>query len=424
MASSADAETTLPGLPPAAFGMPFWFSYAGNTLMMTAVSLLFVYADFIRLIGDPATYELQLGLIVGTGMVGSILMRFVQGVGIDRIGARQVWLWSTGGYVVCCLLHLVVEHVNVGVYALRIAYQSCLAGFFGASIAYVSGRAPIARLAEVVGTLGTSGFVGIMLGTTIGRFIVGGGAPTRTHINALFLTSAAMASCAFVCATIATRGQVRKRNRRRPPHPLWLLRRYNPGLILVMSVATGMGLGLPQTFLRPYLLTAGTKELADYGMVVFFNLYPPIAFFTRITMRQVPDKFGIRPMIVLGLASLVIGMLLFLPVRGPWLLIPPAIFMGIAHASLFPAVVAGASGAFPGRYRGLGTTLVLAMFDVGTFLGAPLAGEIVTRAEQRGWPPYSVMFATMAGLLALCGVVYFGFSKKVPERRGMEVPEA
>jgi MFS family permease len=423
MASSADADSAASGLPSAAFGAPFWFSYAANTLMMTAVSLLFVYADFIRLIGDPQTYELQLGLIVGTGMVGSILMRFVQGVGIDRIGARHVWLWSTGGYVVCCLLHLVVERVNVGVYVLRIAYQSCLAGFFGASIAYVSGRAPIARLAEVVGTLGTSGFVGIMLGTAIGRAIVGEDAPTRAHIDSLFMTSAALASVALACAAVATSGQVRKRSKRRPPHPIWLLRRYNPGLILIMSVATGMGLGLPQTFLRPYLLEAGSKDLAENGMIAFFELYPPIAFITRITMRRVPDRFGIRPMIALGLASLVIGMLLFLCVSSPLTLIPPAIFIGVAHASLFPAVVAGASGAFPGRYRGLGTTLVLAMFDVGTFLGAPLAGEIVTRAEQRGWPPYSVMFGTMAVLLASSGVVYFGYSKKVPERRGMEVPE-
>lgn len=412
MASLADVEPAPPGLPPAAFGKPFWFSYVGNTLMMTAVSLLFVYADFIRLLGGT---EQQLGRIVGTGMVGSILMRFAQGVGIDRIGARQVWLWSTGGYVACCLLHLTVEHVDQpGIYLLRIAYQSCLAGFFGASIAYVSGRAPIARLAEVVGTLGTSGFVGIVLGTSLGQLIVGDGRPTRGHIDLLFFTSAGLAAAAFGCAVVATRGVLRPMRRRRVPHPLWILRRYNPGLILLMSVATGLGLGLPQTFLRPFLVD---REIHD-GMIVFFGLYPPVAFVTRLSMRRVPDRFGIRPMIALGIVALVAGMMLFLPVRNAWLLIPPAIFLGVAHASLFPSVVAGASGAFPGRYRGLGTTLVLAMFDIGTFVGSPLAGEIVTRAQQAGLPPYTTMFATIAGLLAACGAIYFTCSRKVPERRG------
>jgi predicted MFS family arabinose efflux permease len=232
----------------------------------------------------------------------------------------------------------------------------------------------------------------------------------------LFLTSAGLAAAAFCCAVVATRGAMRPPRRRRVPHPWWILRRYNPGLILLMSVATGLGLGLPQTFLRPFLVD---REIHD-GMIVFFGLYPPIAFVTRLSMRRVPDRFGIRPMIALGIVALVGGMLLFLPVRSPWLLIPPAIFLGVAHASLFPSVVAGASGAFPGRYRGLGTTLVLAMFDIGTFVGSPLAGEIVTRAHRAGLPPYTTMFATIAGLLATCGVIYFACSKKVPERRGLD----
>jgi predicted MFS family arabinose efflux permease len=218
---------------------------------------------------------------------------------------------------------------------------------------------------------------------------------------------------------VATRGQTRKTRRRKPPHLFWLLRRYNPGLILLMSVATGMGLGLPTVFLRPFLVDRG---IAD-GMVVFFNLYPPVAFITRLSMRRVPDRFGIRPMIALGLVSLVVGTLLLVFVRSAWMLVPPAIFIGIAHASLFPSVVAGASGAFPGRYRGLGTTLVLAMFDVGTFIGSPLAGEILTRAARHELPPFTTMYVAVAGLLTLCGAVYFGFSKAVPLRRGLEVPE-
>ena len=32
----------------AGFGRPFWFSYAANLSMMVSVSLLFVYAEFIK----------------------------------------------------------------------------------------------------------------------------------------------------------------------------------------------------------------------------------------------------------------------------------------------------------------------------------------------------------------------------------------
>src|SRR6185369_16418064 len=90
---------------PAAFGRSFWFSYGANMSMTTAASLLYVYADFVHLLGGN---EEQLGRIVGLGMLGGIAMRFVQGVGIDRIGPRQVWLWSTGLYALACALHLTI----------------------------------------------------------------------------------------------------------------------------------------------------------------------------------------------------------------------------------------------------------------------------------------------------------------------------
>lgn len=413
--SSPVGDVALPEreLPPAAFGPPFWFSYAANTLMMVAVSTLFVYADFVRSLGGT---DRQLGRIVGIGMIGAIIMRFVQGVGIDKIGARHIWLWSNAGFVVCCLLHLLVKRIDgPEIYLLRIGYQSCLAGFFGASIAYISGRAPIARLAEVIGTLGTSGFVGMMLGTRLGEFLIGDGPPSREPIDRLFYASAVSASLAFCCAFMATRGQVRKSRTQRHPPLWWLLKRYNPGLILLMSVATGMGLNLPTVFLRPYVLDLKIED----GTAFFFNAYPPVAFTTRLLLRRVPDKFGIRPMIAVGLAGVIIGTMLFLVSTSMWLLLLPALFLGVAHASLFPAVVAGASGAFPGRYRGLGTTLVLAMFDVGSLLGAPLAGELLTRADQFGLPRYPTMFTVMSVLLALCGIVYFTFSHKTPQRRGM-----
>jgi MFS family permease len=273
----------------------------------------------------------------------------------------------------------------------------------------------------MIGTLGTSGFVGMMLGSFLGRMIVGTLDATRRQIDLLFLTAAGLAALAFTFAVLATHGHVPRVLSRKAPHPWRLLRRYNPGLLLVMAMATGLGLNLPTVFLRPYMKDLGLEN----GVLVFFNLYPPIAFASRISMRRVPDRLGIRPMIALGLVSAVIGTLLFIPVRGTIGLIGPALFMGIAHASLFPAVVAGGSGAFPARYRGLATTLVLTAFDVGTFIGSPMAGQLLESAERSRWPKWPTMFGTVAVILAVTGMVYFGLSRKTPSRRGRRqaVPE-
>lgn len=411
--TSAVDSTKSRELPPepTAFGRSFWFSYASNAAMMTAVSILFFFADFVRVCGGT---EEQLGRIVGIGMIGSIVMRFAQGVGIDHFGPRRIWLLSNGCYVAACLMHLAIDRVDSpAVYLLRIMWQSSLAGVFGASIAYVSGRAPIARMAEVIGTLGTSGFGGMMLGSALGRWIVGEGPPQRDHIDWLFIASAAMAAASLAFAYMAAETTTRRPIQRRRPPLWWLLRRYNPGWVLLMSVATGMGLNLPTVFLRPYMLDRNISA----GVMLFFNLYPPVAFVTRVSLRRVPDRFGVRPMIAIGIGSLVIGTLLFLPVESPVGLIGPALFIGVAHACLFPAIVASSSGAFPARWRGIGTTFVLAMFDIGTLCGSPLAGEILAAAERYGWPRYPTMFVTISALLATCGAVYFACSRAVPKRR-------
>ena len=58
--------------PKTAYGREFWLSYAALTTLMVAVSLMYRFADFVTFLGGS---ELDLGAIVGVGMVGSLAMR-------------------------------------------------------------------------------------------------------------------------------------------------------------------------------------------------------------------------------------------------------------------------------------------------------------------------------------------------------------
>ncbi|HVX59911.1 MAG TPA: MFS transporter [Pirellulales bacterium] len=394
-----NAETT-------AFGWPFWLTYAANLLLMVAVSLLYRYGDFVTYLGGS---EVNLGWVIAVGMVGSLAMRMGQGVGIDAYGPRQIWLWSSATFVAVCLAHLLVTDVNGPlIYVLRILFQSSLAGYFGASITYISGRAPVARIAEVVGTLGTSGFVGMVLGTRLGDHLLNFTKIDRGHVDRMFLAAALLGAVSFVLSVIATRGQQRPQGRKRLPM-LRVLRRYHPGYVLLIAVATGFGISLPGVFLSRY---AASLEIATIGP--FFAVYCPTAFIARISMRSVPERFGIRPMIFGGMATLVCGMMLFLIVRQPWHFVFPAISIAIAHALLFPAMIASGSGAFPARYRGLGTTLSLAFFDFGCLVGSPIVGESLYLAKRFGWPAYPTMFVTVAAILACLGLIYAVSERRKP----------
>ncbi|MGD9722251.1 MAG: MFS transporter [Pirellulales bacterium] len=380
------------------YGWAFWCTYIGNSALMIAYSMLYRYADFVLFLGGN---EWTVGRIVGIGMVGSLAMRFFQGYGIDRLGARRIWLCSGVGFIAATLGHMLIDNANgPAIYLLRILYTTSFAGAAGASITSVSRSLPLPRMAEVIGTLGTSGFIGMAVGPQLGDFFCGGETITRGDLHAMFALAAALGALALVCTELATRGEQPPRRRRRP-NIWWLVARYHPGFVLVLGLLLGVGFTLPTTFLPTFV-----KELGISRTGPFFIVYSVTAFIARLSTRRMPHVVGVRPMVYLGLAALVLSLLTYLPVRSEWGLLVPAVFAGISHAVLFPAVTAQGSWAFPNRYRGLGTTVMLAMLDLGILVGAPLVGGIVEFSKSTSLPPYPTTFVVLALGTMVTGVAY------------------
>jgi MFS family permease len=380
----ADEDRTM-------FGRTFWLAYVANLLLMVGVSTLFRYADFVRLGGGT---PFTLGLIVGVGMIGSLLMRGVLGTSIDHYGAGRIWALSLVMIIASLLLHLTIGSVNGPlVYVARIALMVGQAGAFGASLTFVTLRAPSGRTGEMVGMLGSSGFIGLAVGPILGDWLFATPEVTSAHIRQMFLMATTAAIMSLVCVLFASRGESPIRiNRRRPPM-VWLLRRYHPGPILICAAAMGIGVMMPHTFVRPY-----TQHLGLPRILTFFVVYAAAAFSVRILTRRFTDRFGIRPIVQLGFAFLALSLLSFLLVDREWLLVVPASIGGVAHAFLFPAIVTGGSLSFPTRYRGLATTLVLAMFDIANLIGQPIIGGIIEYAPKFGLPGYATMFVGVASV--------------------------
>ena len=381
-----------------AYDATFWGCYAANFCLVVTFSLMFRYADFITYLGGS---EMDLGLIVGAGMIGALAIRAAQGVGIDRYGPRRIWLFSLALCSVSMLAHLAVTQVDgVGVYLARMLYTTGIAGAFGSSIAYITLRAPRGRMAEMIGILGTSGFIGFALGPILGDFLFPEGEIGRAQIQRLFLLAAASSFASFLLVAVSTRKSVGSGLRKRPP-VVALLRRYHPGAILLVGVGIGIAIGLPHTFLRAY-----AAELEIPRIKTFFVVYAIVAFSVRISPRRLTDRIGVRPVILWGLAAVTISMLSYLSVGNEWSLAIPAVFAGVAHAFLLPAVLTGSNAAFPSRYRGIATTLMLTMFDIGSLIGQPAVGGIIRAARELDLPPYPIMFLAVAATMVVIALVY------------------
>lgn len=392
--SPADSE---PSRTP--YGLPFWRAYVANSLITIAWALLYRYADFVKVLGGS---EYHLGWIVGIGMVGSLAMRFALGTGIDQYGPRRVWLGALAVFALTCFAHLAVTtHQGVAIYLLRIVLLSAVAGIFGSSITFISGRVSLERMAELVGMLGTSGFMGVIVGTTLGDWFCSTATVERWQVNLIFLAAGCLALAAMAFAWLATARQTTPTVRRRRPPTVSLLRRYHPGAVLMVGIVVGSSLALPTTFLRTF-----AQELGIARMGLFFAVYAGTAIATRVLTRRLAEQWGLRPMILVGLGVLVVAELAFLPVRWEWQFIFPAFGYGIAHAILFPTITAAGTSSFPHRYRGLGTMVILAAFDIGALVGAPAAGAIVHYSVQIGWPSYPTLFVAMAVVLLGTAALY------------------
>lgn len=395
-----------PSGEPSAYDLDFWLAYVGNLLIMVAVAVLYRYADFVTVLGGS---EWHLGWIVGVGMVGSFSMRLVVGVGIDRRGPRLVWLTSLVLFSATCFAHLALgQGIGPATFILRIAFTSAVAGIFGSSVTHISNTVPVRRMAEMIGMLGTAGFLGMVFGTQLGDWLLAGAVPTRGQVDSMFLWAGGLGVLSAGFIAVATRRDPVPARRRRPP--VWgLLLRYQPGPVLGVSVVMGLSLSLPTVFLRTYAAQLGIAQIGP-----FFAVYAPTAILTRLATRQLPERMGLKPTIVLAMGLLAVSMATFLVVHSAATLIIPGIGFGVAHAMLYPATVAAGSRAFPQRHRGLGITIMLAAYDLGTLLGSPAIGVILTQSGKLGLPAYPSMFVVV-GILLMITLALYAWKGPYPE---------
>lgn len=400
--SRAPSPTLLPRAPAedrSAYDRVFWLAYLSNGLTTIANGMLVRYADFVGLIGGE---EQQLGLIVGVGMVGSIAMRLVQGVGIDRYGAARIWRGATICFAISLVAHLFLSSAySPAVFIARAVLQTSLAGIFGASLTFISLRAPPQRMAEMIGTLGTSGFLGLLVGPLLSDWICGGPPVEGVEIQRLFILSAAIASTAALATWLASTGHVPPTSYRRPKL-VAMLWRYTPFAVAMVAAAMGAGFVIPFTFLRPFAQDLRIPQVGWY-----FTVYAVTAFVARMTTRQMFMRFGNRPWILVGMSLLTLSFLSFVPVKHAWQLLVPGAVAGVAHALLFPSTMAAGATVFPPHYRGVATSLMLAMYDIGTLLGAPAVGVFLEAAKNTTDGAYPRMFACTAAVMFLVTLIFF-----------------
>jgi len=389
---------------PRVYNRTFWLAYAANVTLVTANALTFRFAELVAFLGGT---EKIAGTIVSAGVIGALLARLFLGQGIDHYGTRRLWILSAAVFITSCAMFLICRDISLLIFAARIGFAVSIAGMFTCSIVHIQNRVPADRRTEVIGNLGSSGFVGMILGAQAGDWIFAAFPAGRPQFLALFGGTVALGVVYLVLVAVVTRNDVHRRPRRTlPVHRLML--RYWPGNVVLVALMMGVSMTVTTVFLTRF----ATHMQYRNAVGTFFTGYAIFAFTFRIASRHWSRTIGRHRMILLGLLGHAVSHAMLPFVHVEWQFLIPAAIGGFGHALLFPAVVSKGAGQFPVRYRGSGTTLVLGFVDLGMALFAPVLGAIIDYFDGTG---FREMFFTSSATSLAIAVLYSLTTARKPD---------
>lgn len=366
-----------------------------------ATTLTAHYARWISFLGGDVR---EVGWIMGSSAVASLVLRPWLGQWINLLGPRVTWALGFGIFAVGTLGNRALDDLDWRIWILRACIVLGTAFVFASSLTYVSLIAPARRRTEAIGTLGISGFLGMLSGPYLGDIILGSETTRqRGDFDALFLTAAAALALPGVLLFFLRPPPVGSR-----PRPVRLgeflrtVRRHWPGTILLVNAVFGLCMAVPFGFLADYAdkFRLSTPEVSGIG--VFFVGYAGCGIAVRLAFRRLPDRRGRRKVLLGGLVFFGAGMLCFLavePAQPRWLIVP-GLVCGLGHGLTFHTMTSLTLESFPSHVRGTGSALAFMLVDFGMIAGAPILGEI---AAAFG---YAALFVTVGASCLATAAIY------------------
>jgi len=336
-----------------------------------------------------------IGLVEGAFWLASMAVQPWLGRRLDVQGRRRFFIFGAFLMTAVSFSYLMTPVHLLTMVPLRALQGLGVAMYLTALTAWVSDHSPPGRLAEFLGIFGVTGLLGATLGPIAGEKVF-----DHFDYPGLFVGSGALCLIGALWSP-SLRDHLPEANPAAAARGYWQLASAPPlrGTMLG-SLAFGLATGSVVAFVAPFL---DTRQLPGVG--VLLAVYALASGATRIYAAGLTDRLG--PARVIG-PSLVLqaGAMFAISFLGPegWrampLLLLAAFLGGTGHGMVYPALSALAVLRLGSRCAGTGMSVVAACADLGSSLGAFLAGLLVRHAS------YPAMFVTMGAAVAAAGLVF------------------
>ncbi len=374
-------------------------------LMMTGFGI--ILPVFARRLGEFGSGVEALGLMTMSFALAQLVAAPFMGSLADRYGRRPLILLSLAAFAAANIGFLLVSSTT-GFIIIRVLEGALTAGLFPAVMGVVADVVPENEHARWVGIVMGSYGAGLIFGPVVGGILYDG-----WGFAAPFITSAIMAIIAFVAAVVMVsetrtpemRWREELRNRCATasapvsgesfwtslPRPLYIF-----GTLLILDF---IGVFV-FAFVEPQMIFYFYDELGwttiQFGVVV--GAYGLAMVFGQVVLGQSSDRFGRKPLIILGIllaTSLYAGLVLV--TRFPLMLLVAAV-AGLGSALISPALSSYYLDITEEQYRGRILGVKESSASLGGVLGPLLLVGVSAMMTPQG------IFIT-AGAVMLTGAV-------------------
>lgn len=333
---------------------------------------------YVQLLGGSTS---EIGLIIGTFSVASLLARPFLGVWMDRSGRRGFLLAGAGIYVLASLGYWAIRSVP-GLLLWRVFHAMGLATFSTAAASLAGDLATPGRRGMAIGVFGLAQAGALAVGPGMGRAIQG-----ALGYTGLFVATACTAFVAFVCA-LALPGESSPRPNKVPGGRT---RSWAPLQAVAVPAAGQFAASVTYGIIISFVaIVARERGIDVVGM--FFVILALSSLGVRLVAGKVHDVWGTAVVLVPALGALAAAMVLLAIAARPGLFllaaVPAGLGIGSTHTTLMTRVVDRSAH----ESRASSIAGFIMCWELGVGGGSILMGRL---AEAAG---FYVMFLVAASL--------------------------
>ena len=349
----------------------------------------FLFVHFPRFLESLGASEIEIGLIVGSTALSAIAVRPHLGRDLDRRGRRPILLLGGAVNVVVLALYLTVGSLGPWLYAIRITQGFGIALSFTAIFTYAADLVPEDKRTHGLALFGVSGLLPIALGGVLGDFIL-----ARWDFDGLFITSLVLGALALVLSWTLTESSIPVGREGAVSFTRPLIQRDLLPLWWITVVFT-LALNAYFTFLRTFVDESGIGTVGG-----FFAAYAGTAIAVRVVGGWLPDRIGAKRVLYPALVLFAAGFVALATASTGISVVVAGALCGTGHAYAFPILYSLSFGRARSTDRGSASAIFTGLFDVGTLIGGPGFGVLVTLFG------YSAMFFAAAGWVVAGSIVF------------------